>query len=345
MATIGNTLPTLVDVLTRTAPNGSIANIVELLQKRNPVLQDIPWYEGNLATGHQFSARTALISPTYRKFNQGVAPVSSATDQYTEVCAMLESFSKVDCALAQLGGNAPAFRASEDNAFLQSYNIEISNGIFYNSTATSPEKFHGLSPRLAASAGNPASGQIIKADAAASGADQNSIWLVGWGEHAVKGIYPKGSTSAGFTTEDLGRQLTKDSNNNDFTAWVTHYMWQAGIAVEDYRYVVRAGNIDTSNLKADMSTGADLIGTMTQMVHTLFDTDSVQPRFYMNRTVAAMLDQQCLRRAGNDYLKYVSADELGMAGMGGLGTRLIPTWLGIPIRVTDALLSTESVIV
>ncbi|MEY4489897.1 MAG: hypothetical protein RIQ79_2405 [Verrucomicrobiota bacterium] len=344
MATIGNTLPTLFDIINRQDPMGGIAKVVEALQKRNPILQDMPVYEGNLPTGHKFNARTALPSPTYRKFNQGVAATKSVTEQVTEACAMLESYSKVDCGLADLNSNAAAFRASEDNGFLQGFNIEVAQGLFYNSTAVSPEKFHGLSPRLSTTTNNVASGQIIKADATASGADQTSVWLVGWGEDTVCGIYPKGHKQAGFMQEDLGKQLTKDANNNDFTAWVTHYIWKLGLAVKDYRYVVRVCNVDTSAWKADLSTGADLVSSMIDAAQTLFDTAGIMPRFYMNRATAAMLNKQLARRGGNNMLQWMDAKDLGMSGAGGYGTVKIPVFLGIPIRVIDALTITESVI-
>jgi len=344
MAAIGNTLPTLVDVVARQNPDGSIAKVVEALQKRNPILNDIPVYEGNLDTGMMFSSRTALPSPTYRKFNQGIAATKSTAEQVTETCAMLEALSKVDCGLAKLGGNEAAFRASEDNAFLQGFNNEIAQGIFYNSSSTAPEKFHGLFPRLNATSGNAAAGQIIKADTSASGADQASIALVGWGPDTVCGIYPKGHQAAGFESEDLGKQLTRDASNNEFTAWVTHFMWKFGVCVKDYRYLVRVCNIDTSAWKADLTAGADIVSSLIDAIHTMYSTEGVMPRLYMNRSVAAMLNKQITRRSGNDMLAWVDADKLGVRGAGGLGTPLIQTFLGVPIRVTDALTITESVV-
>jgi hypothetical protein len=344
MAAIGNTLNTLVDVINRLQPNGAMATIIEALQKRNPILNDLPVFEGNLPTGDMFSARTALPSPTYRKFNQGVAATKSAVDQVTEACAMLKAYSKVDVDLANLNGNQMAFRASEDNAFLQGFNIEIANGIFYNSTTSAPEKFHGLSPRLGTTTSNPASGQIIKADSSASGADQTSAWLIGFGEDTVSGIYPRGHGSAGFESQDLGKQLTKDANSNDFTAWVTEYTWKFGIRVKDWRYLVRVCNIDTGNWKADLSAGADLVSSMIDAHHTIFNPDGVTLRWYMNRQTASMLNKQIARRGGNDMLAWVDAEKAGIRGSGGMGTPLIQTFLGVPIRVVDALTITESVV-
>ncbi len=348
MAAIGNTGQTLLDLINSTNPDGSIAQVVEALQKRNPILQDIPVKKGNLPTGDKFTSRTALPSPTYRKFNQGVKRTKSAREQITEGCAQLEAYSQVDCGLADISPNPGAYRATEDQAFLQGFNIEVSQGVFYNSTTGgTPEKFHGLTPRMNATAGNPAAGQIIKGDAAASGADQTSIWLVGWGLDTVCGITPSNSGDAGFKTEDLGKQLVPDENGDTFTAWVTHYKWLFGLEVKDYRYLVRGCNIDTSNWRADLSAGTDIAALMADMVSALYDTQSVMPRFYMTRQAAAMLNKQCLKRGGNDFLGWIDSKTMGgsLTGQGGYGTVMIPTFLGIPVRVVDALTNTESVVV
>src|SRR5436190_10241112 len=127
MSTITDSgFPTLLNVAKRLAPNGSIAtDIAEILNKELPLLEDMPWKEGNLPTGHRVTSRTGLPSPSWRKLNQGLDPVKSETAQYDESTGMLEAFSKVDAALAALNGNTVAFRASEDKAFLEGFSDEV----------------------------------------------------------------------------------------------------------------------------------------------------------------------------------------------------------------------------
>lgn len=332
MATVGALYPTLVDITKRTDPSGNIADVVEQLEKVNPILEDIAWKEGNLATGHMYTSRVALPTPTWRKFNQGVAPTKSQTDQYTETCGMLEAFSKVDVALANLNGNSAAFRADEDKATAMGFGIEVARALFYESLSTNPERIHGLTPRLNATSGNPAAAQIIKADTGASGADQTSIWLVGYSPDTVFGIYPKGSV-AGLKSEDLGKQLTKDASNNEYTAWVTHWSWQLGLCVRDWRYLVRICNVDTSAWKADLSAGADLVMSMDDGYAALFDRNSVQPVFYMNRATFSMFNKQLQKKGTTNLLEYLAR-----------GGGLVPHFLGVPIRIVDTLTSAESVV-
>jgi hypothetical protein len=340
MAAIGTLYPTLVDLAKKSNPEGGIASVVELLTKKNSFLQDLAFKAGNLPTGHRFSARTALPSPMWRKLNQGITASKSQSDVYEESCGMLEGLSKVDVALAELNGNAAGFRADEDNAFVAAFGLEIANALLYSSTQVGtlagytggPEKIMGLTPRFNATVGNPAAGQIVKAGTAGSNTN-TSIWLVGWSPDTVYGIFPKNST-AGYRTEDLGKQLVKDSGGTaEFLALVTHHKWSLGLCVQDYRYVSRLCNIDVASTIPSAATGPDLTASMQDQIASIYDIGQVQPVFYMNRWGFAMFNKQ-LQKKSQNYLEWVDR-----------GGQLVPHFLGIPIRVQDALVSTEAGVV
>ena len=70
--------------------------MAELLSQLNEPLQDIPWIEGNLPTGHKTTIRTGLPQATWRRLNYGVPPAKSTTAQITDVCGMLETYSVID---------------------------------------------------------------------------------------------------------------------------------------------------------------------------------------------------------------------------------------------------------
>src|SRR5690349_15279170 len=173
--------PGLYDIIKRMDPDGSIAPIVESLSKFSPVLQDVMWKEGNLPTGHRFTSRTALPSVGWRRFNEGVAPSKSKTDQVDEPVGMCDGWSIVDSEEAELNGNEAAFRLSEEMGYIQAFANEMETGVFYHSTATAPEKFNGLSPRYSATTNAGSGKQIIKADPTGNANVQSSVWLLGWG--------------------------------------------------------------------------------------------------------------------------------------------------------------------
>jgi hypothetical protein len=60
MAVKGLTALTLADWGKRVDPNGKVDKIIELLGQTNPILQDMPFVEGNLPTGHRTTIRSGF---------------------------------------------------------------------------------------------------------------------------------------------------------------------------------------------------------------------------------------------------------------------------------------------
>lgn len=202
MATLGANNATLADVAKRTDPDGSTADIVELLMQTNEVLTDMQWKEGNLTTGHRTTVRTGLPTVAWRLLNDGVQPSKSTTAQIDEACGKLEAWSEVDVAVANLNGNTAEFRLSEATAFIEAMNQEFSSTLFYGNSSTAPEEFTGLSIRYSDPSATNGSNVI---DAGGGGNDNMSIWLISWGMQTIHGIFPKGST-AGLQHHDHGEQ-------------------------------------------------------------------------------------------------------------------------------------------
>lgn len=324
MAITSTLMPTLADWAKRTDPSGRIDTIVELLAQTNEILDDMVWVEGNLPTGHRTTVRTGLPTPAWRKLNYGVQPSKSTTVQVTDGCGMLESYAEVDKALADLNGSSGDFRVSEDRAFIEAMNRAMAETVFYGDTAVTPERFLGLSPRfndLSAESG----GNIL--DANGSGADNTSVWLVAWSPSTVHGIFPKAST-AGLQHRDLGEVTLEDAQGGRYQGYRTHYKWDCGLTLRDWRYAVRIANIDVSDLET--GSAANLIDLMTDAIERLPTLAFGRPAFYMHRRVQTALRKQ-IRDKTNVQL---SLDDV--AG------RKVVTFDGIPVRRCDALSLTEA---
>lgn len=333
MAQLATTHPTLVDVAKRLDPNGKIDKVVEMLAQRNEVLDDLVWQEGNLPTGHRTTIRSGLPQPTWRKLYGFVQPGKSTTVQVTDNCGMLEAYAEVDKALADLNGNTAAFRLSEDAAHIEGINQEFVDTLFFGNEGTEPEAFTGLAPRfnsLSAANGD----NIINATGTSA---RTSIWLVVWGPNTVHGIYPKGS-KAGLSVTDKG-VVTVESLGNGVAssgrmeAYRSHYRWDSGLCVRDWRYVVRIANIDQSTLVKDANSGADLVDLMSDAVERVQDLTSGRPAFYCNRTVRSYLRRQLANK--------VKASTLTIEQISG---RPILSFDGIPIRRCDKLASGEGAV-
>jgi hypothetical protein len=329
MGVIGNTLPTLLDLARRIDPDGKVNAIAEQLVQTNEVLEDMQWKEGNLTTGEKTTVRTGLPAVTWRKLNYGVQPSKSVTAQITDTTGMLEAYAEVDKALADLNGNTSAWRMSEDAAFLESMNQTMAATTFYGDTTTNPERFVGLAPRFSSVSTATAASAASVIDAGGTGTDNMSVWLICWGPQTVYGIYPKGS-KAGFTHEDLGQVTLLDANNGRFEGYRTHYKWDCGLTVRDWRYVIRIANIDSSDLTKNAATGADLVDLMAQAVELLPTQSMGKPVFYVNARVRSFLRRQIMAKTAYQ----LTADTVA-------GKQVI-SFDGIPVRRSDQLLATES---
>lgn len=335
MATLGNSVSTLIDWAKKLDPDGKVAEIVELLAQTNEILMDMLFMEGNLPTGHRTTVRTGLPTVAWRLLNNGIVPSKSRTAQIDEACGILEAWCEVDVALAKLNGNEAAFRLSEAQAFIEAMNIEMAAVLFYGNSAVNPEKFTGLSPRYSAISGAANASHVLSAGG--SGSDNSSIWLVSWGAQTCHGIFPKGS-KAGLQHFDHGEQTVQAASTGGvgtarMRAYQDQWIWNVGIALKDWRYVVRGCNIDISNLIAQ-SSAADLVKLMIKMSHRIPFIKLGKPVFYMNRTSFEFLDIQRRDDVG-------AGGQLSYEVVDGMRT---PFFRGIPIRVCDALLETEAAV-
>lgn len=332
MTTLATTHPTLLDLTKRIDPNGSIAQIAEILNETNEMLDDVPWVEGNLPTGHRATIRSGLPDATFRKMYGYVQPSKSTTVQVTDACGMLEAYAEVDKALADLNGNAPAFRLSEDRAHIEGMSQTFASTLIYGNEATQPEAFTGLAPRFNDQAAANGS-NILTSAATPDNTDNASIWLIVWGDN-VHGIYPKGSR-AGLQQKDLGEVTIGSPSTGYYQGYRTHYRWDCGLHVKDWRYVVRV-NIDAEDLVKNAATGPDLIDLMSQAIDLVPNINAGRPVFYANRTVRGFIRRQIMNKTVNSTL---SIEQLTRPNGASIRT---PMFDGIPIRRCDALLNTEA---
>lgn len=328
----------LLDVAKRTDPDGNIPRIAELLMQTNEILMDIPWLEGNLPTGTRNTIRTGMPQAYWKRPNGGNPASKSTTAQIDEAAGMLEAWSVIDKQVADLNGNAQAYRLSEASAFLESMNQQLANQLIYGNSFTNPERFMGLSPRYGAISGAVNAQNIL--NSLGSGSDNTSVWLVGWGENTVYGIYPRGS-KAGLEHFDFGPRPWQTSTTfgaGQIHAYVDRFAWYCGLAVKDWRYVVRSPNVDVSDLTSGGGTqGAQqLIKTMSRMTDRFMNMSNIKPVFYTNRTVKSILKIQALDKSQNILAVQEAITQFGKFQE--------LTFLGIPIRTNDQILNSESVV-
>lgn len=329
MPTLSTLNPTLADLTSRMTSDGKIdPMIVEMLAQTNEIIDDMSVIEANGFTEHKTTVRSGLPSGTWRKLNYGVQPEKSRTVQVKDSMGMLETYAEVDKALADLNDNKAAWRLSEDRAFIEGLNQTMATTLFYGDSSVDPEKFMGLTPRYnSLSAENK--GNILTG--AGTGNTNTSIWLVVWGPNTMHSLYPKGS-QAGLSSRDLGEQTLTDTNGGMYQGYRTHYKWDLGFTLRDWRYAVRIANIKTADLKKDAATGADLVDLMIQAQELIPNLGLGRAAFYCNRQISSYLRRQITNA------KNVNITREEIAG------KKVTAFDGIPVRRTDALLNTEATV-
>lgn len=331
MSVIAQLQPTLMDLAARYGQTPESA-VIEILTASNEMLDDMVWVEANDGTGHKTTIRTGLPKGAWRLLNYGVPAEKSATAAIRDTCGLLETYSEVDKKLYEMEQNPQEWRASEDAAFVEGMGQTMGETLLYGNARDTPAAFTGFSPRFNDIAQtNPANKRNIL-DAGGTGNNNTSIWMVVWHKDTVHGIYPRG-TKAGLQIRNLGEATKEDTGGLMHQVLRTHFEWNAGVTVRDWRAIVRIANIDTTALTKDASAGADLFDLLAQAAELLPRKTSGRVAIYANRTISSFLRRQSVKGTN----VRITTDEQG--------GRTVTKFDGIPIRRVDALLNTESRVV
>ena len=338
MSTAGMRSLTLADYAKRLGPEKQIGRGMEILEQSNEILDDAMFLEANNVTTHRTVIRTGLPESYWRTLNRGVPKAKSRTAQVDDRIGILETWSVVDSALADLNGQQADFLLSEERAFLESMNQEVAKTIFYGDLSDNPSAFQGLAPRYDTIDQDKAENAVNVIDAGGTGQNCTSAWLCVWGDLSLHMIYPKGTTS-GLRREYLGRCPVVDDDANEFMGYKTNYSWSLGLCVRDWRYVVRVANIDTAQIDA-LLTGGGAAASGNALIRCMIKAHNLIPNirlgraaWYMNRNVKTLLDLMAAEKSNVN---------LTMANFAG---ETVTAFKGVPIRQVDALVDNEPAVV
>ena len=304
--------------------------VIELMNQSNDILSDVQWMESNQSDGHLTRIRTGLPDVYWRRLYKGTPPSKSEWAQVKETCGMLEALQELDVAEVELyGDKARAFRLSEAKAFSEAMRQKVATTLFYGNNSTVPDEFNGFETRYP----GISSPHVINAAGSTSN-KMTSMYLVCWGADTVHGLYPKGS-SGGLQKEDLGKYMTTDASGNKFQVYGDKYNWRCGLAVRDWRAVVRICNIDTTKLTVRKGTSGwvDLQALTIQAKNMMPPQMRSKAIWYCNQDVLTALEMQSIDY-GTVHLTYGEFFD----------SKSVPALHGRPIRQCDVLKSTEAVL-
>lgn len=331
MAVIENTY-SLKDVASRKDPDGSIADVAEILMQSNSIVNDMPMYEGNMDVGERITVRKSLGNPKWKRYNEHVKPSVSRTSQVDEVTGHLEDWSEIDCDLADKAGNRGEFLMREAKPKMQAMADEMARTIVYGSLSDDPKTFNGFMTRLSTKNeaymnGNPV---VLDAGGTSSGA-LASMLFVGWGDSSVYGIYPKGS-NAGLKFEDKGK-VTSQNEDGYLDVYQSKFSWDCGLAVKDYRYILRVANIDVASLLSltpETAKTSKLYMDFMQAVGMIPNPQTVRLTCYCPRQVWIALS------------KVAAATGNRPVNQGITEAGFVTSIMGVPVKMQDTMLTTEA---
>lgn len=324
---------------------GKLSTLVNLLSQANGMLDDMVAVECQSGNAFEYTQVVGLPTPSRRVYNQGVARTMASVAKQVAVCKQYADWAVVDKDLADLGGNVKELRAAEVALHMQAMGQKVAYDLFYGNAATDPNQFTGFSNiyNTVSTGTSLIAGNVI--DCGGTGSDNCSMWLVTWGPKTIHTLFPKG-VMGGLQHIDYGDAVPlADSSGYEYPGYRDYLSWKIGLAIHDWRYAVRACNIDVSDLNT--GSAANLITAMAKMVHRLpiqpvgvgpVQTSDSAPdqltsgfsAFYVNRTILEYLDIQAANKT-NVLLRMVEWDG-----------HPILTYRGVPIRCSDALLNSET---
>ena len=342
--------PTIADVLSRSDGAHKQVYIAEMLSQAISLYDDMVMVEASEVSGHEFVFRTSIPAGSWRQVNQGVPYAKSTTAKSRVGVGTLEDYSQVDRLIAEESGDMEEFRKNEDVAFLEGMGQTIEQTGWYGNTAATPAEFMGLSAFYNTVAQGTAQNAANVIDAGGTGTSNLSFWLLCHGVRTFFGLYPRGS-KAGLSMEDKADTVPGfDSLGNRFEAYTSWFRQRIAMCPQDWRYCARIANVDVTNAGLAGPNALDIFATIRQamllpphlgkMTSGITQTDApndpapgIRPVWYTNRTGRHWMDIQAMR--DRNVLLHLT-DYAGIP---------CDTINGIPIKISDQLLTTEARVV
>lgn len=311
--------------------DGKLSTIIDMLAQDNPIMQHIPWKEGNQTDGHKHKILTALPEPSFRRLYQGASYTKSGTAQVKDITRQIVDRWGIDVdeLLLYDANDQGAFRVQEGLRHVEGMQQTFVKYLFYGDNNSDPDQFHGLAPRY------PYKDSPNVVDAGATSGDTCSIWGIVWDPISCFAIYPK-NMPAGLQHEDLGKFDAYDADDKPYRAVGDEWKWNMGLAVGDYRYVVRICNIPVDDLWKPSSDAdyVDLRKLTIKAKNMIPSGARSRMQWYVPNAVMNAIEYQA-GEEGNVHLRY------GEYLINGIKQEVLKLH-GRPTHECDALLETET---
>lgn len=314
-------------------PDGSQAQIIEVLNEVSPMVQDANVKPSNALLGNTVTFRKTLPSFSSVKINQGVTPSITTTEQKVDTIGMFEGAAETDSRFPGILGMADFEKRRRQDllAFAEKAVEVVHQYLLYGSTLTDEAGFDGFMPRMNALNTTDLTKSLVASMGSVTGSDGCSVLVVDWGENACSLIFPKNS-QAGLETIDEGKVPVTDSDSKRFFAYVTTLRWKIGLGVEDTRHMARLANVDTSDSLLVSPTQGNLFRELTKILNKMPAPGTAQRVMYVPLDLYTALELQAIEKSN-----------LALSLTEYLGQR-VPSFKGWPFRPVQRMTIAESTV-
>lgn len=340
---------TLADLGKLEGPDGNLEfkDQVDMTWQANEVLQVLPWIPCNDKNKHMILQRVGLPTVYETMFHGGTLPSTGVDAQMWVPTAYFTSLEEIPKKMADDTGDPEGLRYQRSRGHYEAHAQNMASTIFYGNTLTDLLSFPGLA--FMYSSTTALNGQnVLKAGGA--GSDNTSLWLLGFGDDAVSGLYPNGSmaglehTYAGPAwVENQGASAGTPYTGKRELVYRDHYSWTAGLLNANWKWAVRICNISVNALVSGVN-DANLIQLAESAVHRLPTTAVRTPdpnspvrrvAWICNRTIREMIDRQSRQQvAAGGQLRYEVVD--------GIQREIFHN---IPMYTNDQITNSETLVV
>ncbi len=343
---------TLAELVRREDPDGSMADIVDVLSQTNAIVMDSTWIRANDGSSHQHTRAVTEPTGAERMFGQGVQREAGVTEVVNEPTCLLSGLSVPDADMMRQQPEGPELaRAAEDAFFINGLTKTHVSRIFDGDRATHPLHINGINNRADY---NALSSDYVFDNAGGNAsvtANKTSIYFIQFGHKMVNWIYPRGmapntsgisneiskSTVGPITMRDFGEDLMQDplntTNTAMYPAFRSWFVVAFGIDIADPRMIKRIVNISTTNIDGvdDFSFDENpMIDAFNEL-----ENGGMGAVIYCNRTVKA----QMMKRANIKGNAFIQAIE----GEGPFARPVLRFW-GIPVREVAQITNTQATV-
>jgi len=326
MATISNTQLTLSEQIKQIGPDGMIMDLVDVLTEDNEILMDAPFMEAN----ERFSnlGVKTLSYPTIgtRRINDGASGGVVRTKQHRELIQIFEARPAFDELLLKSENNPEQARRNQILGFMEAMAQAQADAIIYGDNDDDPDEIDGWATRYP----NYSAANVHNCGVT-SGSVTTSIYLVEWNPLKNFMVYPRSAKTVGIEHQDMGKQvLTNSTSSKRYNGYEDVITCSFGINTLDDRCIQRLLNINSA-MSGDHRLDSDgKLAILNYAKNKLPGKGRKSTVLYCN---VEMLTQ--FENAADDKL-------LGCWRTKDVFGQPVTMWKDIPIRMVEAILSTET---